>query len=417
MAKKLPIQNIHIRPLTVGSYLHYSTPYTVMIVDKDGNVYSDPNLKYTSSTRTLSISGSQEFDAIDSTLAPSPVSGKCFLYLDEDDGLFKLSVNGADYTSVLAVQTTNLQDGDVVVYSSSSHFSSTFSPFRWNSTNYNSAGFGGSGPSALYFVSGPSVTEVTADNTTVSFAIASDLHIGLLSIGSLHQTLIIDDSLGVSTGADLEALLQAQVDPSYTCDNFKAHAFTQHTDASFTWNGFTGFEQAGAVTVISGGTTPPAITFTQDFQGWVNGSNYSPKHFGCGIYINDVPGGGDTAQTISNNSETTINIDTNNLFHVTGWHTDSNDHSFAHEGGYSNMSAIGVLTVLDDSGAIIPSAVLKVQYSAPGPTWITLASGLGGSLSFPMVYDGTNLQMRATIKQTSGGDVNIYARVDIIYQD
>lgn len=156
----------------------------------------------------------------------------------------------------------------------SAWFTATFSPLSWNGSDYQDFHMGGpTSPMVIVLGVGGAATFVTSDGPTLAgIDGTANIHVALFTGHSgpgtdHHVTLYLADgfltSAGQSeSGAGAQAWLRATVgDNAVTVDNFKADAFTANGTSDYTWNGFGGFDQAGAVTVVSGRTSPPAVAY------------------------------------------------------------------------------------------------------------------------------------------------------------
>lgn len=342
---------------------------------------------------------------------------KCLI--DNGGGSFSLRTNGT-LANLTDVVLTSPQDGDVLKYSNVSHFTSTLSPLRWNSVDYNQGVYGvATSPSTVYFFGG-NVFGITADGDTFDQAgSTADLNVGLIQAGAVTPATFIlpygylTGQGQAETAAGLQAYLRvAAGDPTMTVDNFKAHAFTYHAGANYTWNGFTGFEQAGAVTVVSGKTSPPAITFVPGLNKFVNASGYTKHHFAGGLFSTR----GDTPQTIATATPTNMVAGTTIPFADSRF-TVGPDVTVS---GINMVGGHGVVTVIDDTNAIVSSAIIEVQTpTGGGGSLQTEFVGLGGSVAFPVDADSTqnSYSWRVKVTQTSGGNKNLFYRVDLYWQE
>jgi|GEM_PF-1193544 len=152
-------------------------------------------------------------------------------------------------------------------------FTATFSPLSWNGSDYQDQHLGSpSGPVVIVADTSTVLTMVTSDGVTLTgINGTANIHVVLFTGHSgpganHHVTLYIADGALTGQGQSEDAagaqawLRSIGGDGTITVDNFKANAFTAHGNSDYTWNGFGGFDQAGAVTVVSGRTSPPAIT-------------------------------------------------------------------------------------------------------------------------------------------------------------
>lgn len=307
-------------------------------------------------------------------------------------------------------------DGQVMVWDALATFTATNSPLRWNGNDYKQPNLGATHTPSLVYIFSSTGREIYADGQTFyNESQAQNLHIGLVTwTDTTKTTLIVPNNFLTSqgqaeTGAGLQALLRAAVDATCTVDNFKASAFTYNSGASYTWNGFTGFSQAGAVTVVSGQTTPPAITYVAPPRKMKPLSGVVPHHYACGIFA----ARNDTAQAVANNTATVIALDTNAI--VTDPYfsnSDSTNHTVA-LGAYTITGGRGVITLKDNSNALIPTAVIEFQKQNQDTSWTTQYTGLGGSLTFPFEYgDGQNsVTFRVRVTQTSGSSKSVYCEL------
>ena len=323
----------------------------------------------------------------------------------------------AELTGDVDLTTTPPADGDILVYSNTTHYEASHSPLAWGGNDYKSGNLGVSSMDCLIFLFSQNPSGVTADGDTVdNEGSTSNLHAALVDIsgGGGKSTMIITDAVA-STSSGFESILVSQVDPSATVDNFKSGYYT-YSGGIYTNTGLSGFEQAGSVTIVATGTTPAVVTQIPGEQKWIPGNNYAPQHFGSGIY-DSLPGGGggDTAQSVSTASRTLLNLDTDNAYANSEWNVDGGSHTFSHQSGSGDVVGYAVVTVTDDTGAPIPSALIEVEWK-PGGSFVGLASGSVGSVAFPVVMPGDNtVEFRAYLTHTEIGSVDVFARVDIYW--
>lgn len=312
-------------------------------------------------------------------------------------------------------------DRQIFGYDAATSFTATASPLRWNGADYKAPAIGATHNPTLVYIFSNTGREIYADGQVFNNEDqAQNLHIGLITWGdATKSTLIIPNNFLTSQGqaetaAGLQALLRAALgDNTLTVDNFKASAFTYNSGASYTWNGFTGFDQAGAVTVVSGLTTPPAITFVPAPNKVIPLSGIVPHHFACGIFA----GRNDTAQAVANNTATVITLDTNTLVSDVYFSNNDNTNHTVVLGAYTITGGRGLITLTDDSHALISSAVIEFQKQNQDTSWTTQYVGLGGSLSFPFEYgDGQNsVTFRVRVTQTSGSSKNVYCELHVYW--
>jgi hypothetical protein len=305
------------------------------------------------------------------------------------------------------------QDGYVPVYNGASSYIASLSPLRWNGNDYKQPNLGGLVTPCIVYLMSQTPGFIEADGGVFLREGTTNIHVGLVhwTDGS-RTTLYVGDGIA-TTKSGLETIIQGAVDATATVDNFKANYFTYHAGADYTFNGLTGFDVAGAVTVVSGGNASPAITYVAPLNKLQPGPNWAPKHFACGIFASR----GDTAQAVANNSATVINLDTDTLFTDEYFETDNSTHGFF-LGAHTVTGARGIIVLKDDSNALIPTAVIELQKQNQDTSWTTQYAGLGGSLSFPFEYgDGeNNVTFRVRVTQTSGSSKNVYCELHI-YRD
>jgi len=332
-----------------------------------------------------------------------------------------LPSNNTSFTKLSQLADVNFStpptDGQVMVWDAASSFTTTNSPLRWNGNDYKAPALGGSHTPSVIFLYSGTPQEVYADGQTLSTeSNTNNLHVGLVTWGdSTRSTLIVPNGLMTTSGqaesgSGMQALLRGVLgDNTITVDNFKATAFTYNSGASYTWNGFTGFEQAGAVTVVSGQTTPPAITYVAPPNKMKPRSGLTPHHYSCGVFSSR----GDTAQSISNNTATVINLDTSNPATDQYFSNTDNTNHTVYLGHYTIAGGRGVITLIDNTGALIPTADIEFQKQNQDTSWTTQYAGLGGCLTFPFDYgDGANnVTFRVRVTQTSGSSKSVYCEL------
>lgn len=305
-------------------------------------------------------------------------------------------------------------DGQVPVWDGATSYVASLSPLRWNGNDYKQPALGGTATPSIIVLFSSNPTYIESDGAIFAREGTTNIHVGLVHwTDGTRTTVYVGDGIA-TTKAGLESILQGAVDPTATVDNFKANYLVYHAGADYTGGVLTGFDVAGAVTVVSGGNATPAITFVPAPNVFRPGTNYVPKHFACGIFASR----NDSAQAVPDSSATVIALDTNTLVTDTYFTNNDNTNHTVVLGAHTVTGGRGLIVLKDDSNALIPTAVIEFQKQNQDTSWTTQYAGLGGSLSFPFEYgDGQNsVTFRVRVTQTSGGSKNVYCELHI-YRD
>lgn len=327
------------------------------------------------------------------------------------------SVAGLDDLDDVDLATTPPTNGQYLGFDDVPSYAVSLSPLNWGGNDYKAPNFGGSVDPSVNVIWAGNAQFVETNPSTISIDElgAQNVHVALVNIGGTRSTMYLCDNIA-GTGPDLEAILQAQVDPSTTVDNFKANYFTYHAGANFTFNGLTGFEEAGTVTVVSGLTTPPTFNFVVSEQQWIPKTLATNKVFAMGIDRDSQ--GPPSYQTIADSTPTVLNMP-DSLDQLTGWHGDNSPGSITVEGpgGDAAIGAIFTVNVYDDSDNPIPTMLVEIQESLPGDQWRTIGAGYAGSATAAVDFDaGTNTKgWRVRVSHTEGSPVDVAHRFQVSY--
>lgn len=348
----------------------------------------------------------------------TPGVGK-FLASDADgDASWEIVAQAiADLTDVdFSTPPTN---GQIIAFDDQPGFFASLSPLNWNGNDYQIPNFGGgSVPSVLVIWAGnPQIIDADPTQIDLTELGALNIHVALVTFPGPggKSTMYTCDNVA-STAAALEAILQSEVDPSITVDNFKANYITNNGDDTFTFNGFTGFDQAGTVSVVSGETTPPTIELV------AGDAKFKPidlpvkKVFAMGV---DRDSQGPPAyQTIADSTPTVLNM-TDTFHQLAGWHGDESPGKLNIEGpdGDAAIGAVFTVNVLDDNDDPIPTMLVEIQESLPGDVWRTIGAGYAGSAVAVTDFDASvnGGAWRVQVTQTSGGPVDVAHRFQVEY--
>jgi len=311
--------------------------------------------------------------------------------------------------SDISLDITSPSDGQGLLYSNESEYQASFSPLTFGGEDYNDAAFGAQSASVYYLIGGSGIGTVSEDGTVVDFPNPGNLHVALCDIDgngtSGYVTIILITGFLTGQGqtedlAGAQAVLRNFINGSLDVDNFKANAFTYSSNV-FTWAGFTGFEVAGAVSVSTGGTTPPSIEYIEGLAKFVN--QYSPlSRVYNTINDDDVPDAVETATaTVLTPFWTATQDDSNSRFELTN---DNNELALTNG---TSIDGIASIVVKDDSGDYIPSGLIEFQrYDSDDGVWVTQHAISGAScLVFPFSWTSGTFRVRFT--HTIGSTTNI----------
>lgn len=151
-------------------------------------------------------------------------------------------------------------------------YEASMSPLSWDGDDYDQAAFGSMVPGAYWAVAtGGGGTWVGADDTTVAHVpdgqTLPEFDAILMTTGGNNVTMFLDSRYyGVNprTAAGAQTtLINTLMIADAVVLQYKEAAWTSDPagGVDYTWNGLTGFENAGAVTVTAGYTAPPTLVF------------------------------------------------------------------------------------------------------------------------------------------------------------
>lgn len=266
---------------------------TICIVSGTGSGQCRTITNYTGASDTADVSPdwttspSSDSEYVVGGLAATS-GGSCPSVADIRDGLTTSDANlsSADCHSgsYCAAQAEKVYEGvnDLLQGTPGDDFVATNSPLRFGGVDYNDANFGfGAGYNTFFFNENGQPSGCNADDCRITGLPGnntSDLDIGLVTetytggggCGTLHQTVIVPRGLLGDTCSAFATNLNNALSggggggctlTGITCENFKQSYFTANAMADFTWNGLTGFENGGTVTVVSGKTSPATIAY------------------------------------------------------------------------------------------------------------------------------------------------------------
>jgi len=126
--------------------------------------------------------------------------------------------------------STTPTDTQVLYYSDAGSYQASLSPLTWGGNDYKAGNLGVSSANCIVFLMSSTPAGITADGTTIDNEDStSNIHVALVDLpgGGGKSTFYISDGVA-STAAALETIIQADIDPSGTVDNFKADYLHAH---------------------------------------------------------------------------------------------------------------------------------------------------------------------------------------------
>lgn len=281
-------------------------------------------------------------------------------------------------------------NGQGLSYSDQDSYTGSFSPLSYGGTDYDDPNFGFMDPTVYFLVSPGGIGAVQNDGDPISFDTLANLHVGLCDVdgagGSGYITIYIINGFLTQFGqsetlAGLQTVLRMIINPSLVVDNFKANAFSV-TDGVFTFNGFTGFDNAGTVAVVGANTTPPTIDLVP------GAAEFQNTFLPLSLYFaseKDEENGTDDVDTATPTVLNTFEFVTSRQDDYISTADDQLNALVgpAHDGIIS-------ITVTDDSGALIPSGIIELQqYDNDAMDFVTIQAVSGATcLVAPYVAQG-----------------------------
>lgn len=200
-------------------------------------------------------------------------------FVTTDTGVSKNDLEGNSVVDIVAdVVEDRFND---VINARGDDFVASLSPLSYGGVDYDDLGFGGASAPMTVFIpaddTGP--TSITADSTRLAGFPGinpgiDNIHVALVDCDGQKLTVYLEEGVLESmsatqdcSGVDsvFENVALGPICTASTCANFKSDYFSVVDDTSnMTFNGFTGFDNAGTVSVVSGETTPPTVNYSAE---------------------------------------------------------------------------------------------------------------------------------------------------------